>query len=89
MVLDQQTVDKLKTTNANLDKVDSILNGPELKAAKFQAGAPKPMDEDTPLIQPLDNWDEVDKRGPGKRMFFTPGSARYKARFDLIDWSLI
>jgi len=87
MVLDQQTVDKLKTTDANLHKVDALLNGPELKAAKFQAGAPKPMDEDTPLIQPLDNWDEVDRRGPGKRLFFAPGDTRFKERYDLIDWS--
>lgn len=47
-----------------------------------------PMDVDTPLMQPMENWDKQDKRGAsfGPTITFYP-SKEYADNYELIDWS--
>jgi hypothetical protein len=59
------------------------------RAAKIAGSRPErdtPMDKDSVMMQPVENWEASDKRPPGRRRFLFP-SPRYKERYDEIDWS--
>lgn len=45
-----------------------------------------PMDKDSLLMQPLENWEESDKRPPGRKKFFHGGSKRFRENLAKIDW---
>jgi len=49
-----------------------------------------PLDRDTPLTVPMEEWERGDREGTygtGKRFFLGPGSRKYKERYALIDWT--
>lgn len=46
----------------------------------------EPMNKDSLLMQPTENWEASDRRPPGRRAFFYP-TPSYKQRYEEIDWN--
>jgi len=46
----------------------------------------EPMDKDSVLMTPTEEWEKSDLRPPGRRVFFYP-TPSYKQRFDEINWN--
>lgn len=45
------------------------------------------MDTDNCLMQPVDNWDKIDRKGHWGDNFLSYPSKAYRANYDNIDWT--
>lgn len=58
--------------------------------AHAEAAKDPPMDKDSMLMQPTDQWEKSDRDGTcgnGRRLF-SPPSDRYKERYSEINWDV-
>ncbi len=75
------------TDNLRKAAVEAVDKNKDYIDAVKADGEDPEMDMDNHLMQPMDNWDRVARKGHWGDSFLWVPSKKYKDRFDEIDWS--
>jgi hypothetical protein len=69
--------------DATTSRVSEILERPRPEPRQHI-----PMDKDSPMLQPIENWEASDKRPPGEKLFFYP-TKKWRENYERIDWTKV
>ena len=69
-------------STGQIDHMDAVV-----KAAPSGMAPNPPMDKDSLMMQPTENWSKVDRKGKWGDSVLSYPSRKFRERYDLVDWS--